>query len=196
MARITTLLLAVTLALVCASVEAKVKIKVQRDKQFDFTTIRTYSWHPSGGGEVKVLQASTVSDDPEVLRAALDPVIRRAVEEGLNGRGLTLVPADQADVQVYYYLLVGAGVTSQHMGQFVGAVPEWGLPPFAGATTSLDVYEQGSLVLDLASPRQKSVIFRGTAAAEIDRRRDAASRNARVRDAIGDMLRKFPAVKK
>jgi hypothetical protein len=191
MRRITSLLLAAFVALFCASAEAKVKIKVQRDKQFNFKVLRTYSWHPSGGGEVKVLEAT--GDDPAKLQAALDPLIRQAVEQGLAARGLTPAPPESADVHVSYYLLVGAGITSQHMGQFVGAVPEWGLPPFEGATTSLKIYEQGSLVLDVASRQQKSVVWRGTAAAEVDRQRDEASRNERVRKALLDMLRKFPS---
>ena len=48
---------------------------------------------------------------------------------------------------------------------------------------------------DLASRAQKTVIWRGTAQAEIDRRRDDADRAERVRNAVRDMLEKYPRLK-
>ena len=37
-----------------AVVMARAKIEVQRDKKFDFATLKTWDWNPSGPGEVKV----------------------------------------------------------------------------------------------------------------------------------------------
>jgi hypothetical protein len=189
---------AVTLAcivalVVVATVAAKVKIQTHRDKAFDFKTVRTYAWHPSGAGEVKILQAT--DEDPGKLQAQLDPVIRQAVEGGLAERGLTPAAGDDADLYVNYYLLIGASTSTQYLGQFVGSAPEWGLPPIMGSTTSLKIYEQGSLILDVVGRAQKSVIWRGIAQAEIDRLRKEAERLERVRGAVRDMLQKFPKVK-
>jgi hypothetical protein len=169
---------------------AGVKVRTQRDKAFDFSTLRTYAWHPDGFGDVKVL--TTTGGDPEAIRAQLEPAIRQAAEQGLAARGLTAAPAEQADVYVNYYLLLGAGISSQHLGQFIGNASEWGLPPISGATTSLEMYEQGSLVLDVSGRTQKHVIFRGVAQAEIDRQRTPEARRDRVRGAVRDMLNDFP----
>jgi hypothetical protein len=175
------------------SISAKVKVRVQRDKVYDFGTVRTYAWHPTGAGDVKILQAN--QEDAGRIREQLDPVIRQSVEQELAGRGLKPAVDGEADVYVNYYLLIGAGSSSQYMGQFVGNAPEWGLPPFDAGTTSLKIYEQGSLILDLSSRVQKSVIWRGTAQAEIDRTREAAARHERIRNAVREMLQKYPKVK-
>jgi hypothetical protein len=195
MRAVTIVLLATAVAVGAGSaVAAKVKVNVQKEKTFDFGTVRTYAWHPDGAGDVKMLQAN--QEEGPRIKAQLDPVIRQAVEQGLAARGLRPAPsAADADVYVNYYLLIGAGMSSQYLGQFIGNAPEWGLPPIAGGTTSLEIYEQGSLVLDLASRVQKSVIWRGTAQAEIDRQRDEAARRERVRDAVRRMIEKYPKVK-
>jgi hypothetical protein len=171
-------------------VAARVKYEVQRDKTFDFKTVRTWAWHPEGAGEVKVLQKS--GDDPEKIRARLEPTILQSVEEYLAGRGYQKVSAGEPDLHVAYYLLIGAGLESQYMGQFVGSSPEWGLPPFAGATTSLKIYEQGSLVLDVKHRAQNHVVWRGIARAELDRLRSEPDRLARVREAVHGLTNRLP----
>jgi hypothetical protein len=180
-------------AIAAVGVAAKVKIRTQHDKTFDFRGVRTYAWHPDGAGEVKVLEAN--ADDPASLRAKLEPVIKAAVEEQLAQRGLVPAAGGQPDLHVYYYLLIGAGTSSQYMGQFLTSTPEWGLPVMSGPTTSFKAYEQGSLVLDLSAPSLKSTVWRGVAQAEIDRQRSDADRAQRIRDGVKEMLGKFPPKK-
>jgi hypothetical protein len=172
------------------SVSAKVKVDVMHDPQFDFRSVRTFAWHPDGIGEVKVLIKN--SGDPEVLRKLFEPVIKPAVEQELTARGLTPAQGGTPDVYVYYYVLLTAGDSSQYMGQFVSPTMEWGLPPFQGATQSLKIYEQGSLILDLSSPVLKSAVWRGVAKAEVDRQNSDDKRNKRIRDAIRDMMKRYP----
>jgi len=170
---------------------ARIKIKTDYDKTFDFSRARSYTWHPDGAGEVKVLQLS--GDNPVELRAKFEPVIVPAVEEALARRGLTKAAMPPADLHVSYYVLIGPNVAAQTMGQFVRPVPEWGLPPFAPATQSLEIYEQGTLILDVADAAADRMIWRGSARAEIDRQNSAAVRAERIRTAVRDMLKKFPA---
>ena len=174
-----------------ARAAADVKVKVQRTKSFDHEKVRTWSWHPGSAGDVKILQATP--EKPEQILAELDPTIRAAVEAEFARHGLTQAPDPaSADLHVNYYVLIGPAFSAQEMGQFVAAVPEWGLPPFQGATTSLEVYEQGTLIIDLASPAKASVIWRGSAQAKIDRDFTHAQRDARLREAIGKMFKKYP----
>lgn len=175
------------------ALDAKVKIRVQHDETFDFRTLRTWAWYPSGAGDVKMLISA--DDDPAQLKAQVEPTITDAVARELAKRGLVpAAPGAQADMHVLYYLLISVGDSSQLMGQFI-ANPEWGLPPLRGATASLEVYEQGSLVLDLIAVSQKSTVWRGVAQAEIDWEKTDAQRQQRIRDAIRDMLAKYPPKK-
>ena len=166
------LAVAICIALVATLDAAKIKVETKYDKKYDFTGARTYGWRPKAAGEVHLLQLS--GDDAAALRERFEPVI---------------VP----DLEIWYYVLIGPGMTAQTMGQFLPAVTEWGLPPFAPATQALEIYEQGSLILDMAAGDR--VVWRGSAQTEIDRQLSAESRDARIQAAVRDMLKKFPPKK-
>src|SRR5215203_3045482 len=63
---------------------AGLKVRVQKDKTFDFTTARTWAWHPTGAGEV--VMAVTADDNPAAMKARFEPVIKSAVEQELAAR--------------------------------------------------------------------------------------------------------------
>jgi hypothetical protein len=188
----TNLALIATLALVVggAVLVAGIKVKIQEDKTFNFAGLRTYAWHLDGASQIKILQ--NTDDNPEQIRQNLEPIILPAVDQELAKRGFTKVSSGQPDLLVDYYLLIGPGVTSQYQGQFVGAIPEWGLPDFAMSTSSFKAYEQGSLIIDVISAKDQQIVWRAVAAAEIDRNRTPAQRAKIITDAVGQMLKKFP----
>jgi hypothetical protein len=177
-------------SLAAVVVSAKVKIDVLHDPEFDFRPLKTFAWHPDGAGEVKVLVK--YGGDPIKLRERFEPVIKPVVEQELAKKGLTAASGGTPDVYASYYLLITAGDSSQAMGQFISPTMEWGVPPFQGATQSLNIYEQGSLILDLSSPALKSAVWRGVAKAEIDRQRSEPKRDARIQEAVREMFKKYP----
>lgn len=173
-----------------AGLAAKMKVKVQHDKSFDFSTVKTYAWHPDGAGEVKLLQSG---DDAGAIRARLEPSIKAAVERELAKKGLRPAGTAAPDLHVYYYLMAGPKASMQTAGQFVQPIPGWGLPPFGGSTQSLDLQEQGSLVVDLASPALKSAVWRGIAQTEVDR--EKADGPKRISEGVAEMFKQFPPKK-
>lgn len=183
----------VACALVTVPLAAKVKIQVDYDKTFNFGALRTWAWHPDGAGDVKM--AVTPDDNPEDVRKRFEPVITAAITQELAQKGLTLASTGPPDVLVAYYLLLSTNMSSQYMGQFVPSTTEWGLPPFAGSTTSLKVIQQGSLVVDLMTPTERNGIWRSVAQAEIAEGRTDAQRAERIRGAVQEMLKKFPPKK-
>jgi hypothetical protein len=184
----------VVVALVlCVGVGAKTKTTIKHDKAFDFTGKKTWAWHPDGSGSFKLLQAT--GEDPAKLFARFDPVISGAVEQALAARGLTRATAGSPDFHVNYYVLIGPGSSTQYAGQFLAPTPDWGVIPFVGATTSFEVFEQGSLILDVSAVSTKSVVWRGVAQAEVDRQRSAVARDQRLREAVAELLKKFPPKK-
>jgi hypothetical protein len=185
-----TWLLAVLCVAMATGLAAKMKVKVQHDKSFDFSAVKTYAWHPDGAGEVKLLQAG---DDAAAIKARLEPSIKAAVERELAKKGLVPAASGAADLHVYYYLLAGPKASMQTAGQFVQPVPGWGLPPFGGATTSLDLQEHGSLIVDLSSPRLKSAVWRGTAQTEIHREKGDGPK--RISEGVAGMFKEFPPKK-
>jgi hypothetical protein len=167
-----------------------VKVHAQADKTFDFRGMRTWAWHPTGAGDV--MMAVTPKDNPEGVRARFEPVILDAVQKELAKRQLQASGDGSPQLYVHYYLLISTNMSAQTIGQFAPAVPEWGLPPFSGATQSLRVFPQGSLLIDVTSAATKAIVWRGLAEGEINLDRKPEERDARLRAAIGDLLKKFP----
>jgi len=130
------------------SFAAKVNLRSDQDKQFDFRGAKTWGWDVEEQGDVKM--ARSAEDDPVAIKRQYGPTIVDAITREVTQRGLT--PAADAskppDLRFHYYLLVTVGVNAQVMGQFLPAVPEWGLPPFNAQTSAFSIVQTGSLVLD------------------------------------------------
>jgi hypothetical protein len=118
-------------------------------------------------------------------------VIMQAVADELAKRGLAQASA-APDFTVTYYVLITAATASQEMGQFLPAVTYYGVPPFAPQTTSLSIYPKGTLVLDVATPEPRHVVWRAVTQAEIDLDKTDAQRSARLRNIVRDVLAKLP----
>jgi hypothetical protein len=166
---------------------ARVKVQIHFDKKIDFKPMRTWAWSPSGPGEVRM--ARTADDDKEAARKIAEPIILEEVPAQLAKRGLTAATG-QPDLTVTYYLLLTTSINSQTMGQFLSATPEWGLPPFPPATQALKVMNRGAFVLDLSA--RNDIVWRGVAQAELEMGTDPKKRDALLREAIRDLVRRFP----
>jgi hypothetical protein len=189
-ARTLTLAAIVAVALATVPLVAGVKVTVQNDKEFNFDGLTTYAWRLDGVNPIRILENSL--DKPEEVRKNLEPIILTAVDGELAKKGFKRLESGQPDLYLDYYVLIGPNTESQYHGQFVGAVPAWGLPDFAMSTSALKVFEQGSLVLDIVSIAQKHTVWRGKAAVEIDRRRTREERTAVINEGARKMLEKFP----
>jgi hypothetical protein len=113
-------------------------------------------------------------------------------------KGLTDAAGDQPAVQLHYYVLVTVNTSGQTMGQFLPAVAYWGLPPFAPQATSLEVVTKGSLVLDALLPGTvgtRRVIWRGIAQSTLDDTAKPSEREARLKYAADELVKRFPLKK-
>ena len=164
-----------------------VDVRVDHDKTFDFKPMRTWGWNPAGAGDVKM--ARSQQDEPEVMKKKAEPFILDAVAKEMPGRGLQLA-ASQPDLTVTYYLLLTLNTTAQTMGQFLPPSTSWALPPFLQSTQSLEMMNQGALVLDLSA--KGVVVWRGVAQAKIAFDADDKKRETLLREGVRDLLKKYP----
>ena len=196
MKRILSLLCAVAIVLV-ATVEAKIKVRAEPDPEFDFATVKTWSWDADAGD---VIMARTPSDDPAALKARIDPMIRKFIEQEMTKKGLRAAAAGATpDVFLHYYVLVTINATGQYAGQFLPAVPYWGLPPFNPGTTALDVATKGSLIVDALLPGaagERKVVWRGLAESTVADDDPQPKRESRLREAAAELVKRFPLTKK
>jgi hypothetical protein len=177
-----------------ASVGARVKVRTEFDPKADFSRLKTFAWPADGYGQVKM--GLTKDDDPEALRKRFEPTLIAAVEEALTAKGLVKAAPGQApDCLVAYFALVSLNTSAQTVGQFLPSTVAWGMPPFLATTSSLKIFEQGSVVVDVMTP-DKQPMWRGVAQAEMHREKPDAERQKRVRATIADILKQFPPKKK
>jgi uncharacterized protein DUF4136 len=169
---------------------AKIKVHADADPAFDFRALRTWAWHEDGPGEVKM--ARSAEDDPAPIQRRFGPTIVGAVTRELAARKLTAV-SDSPDARMHYYLLITVGFDTQQTGQFLPSVPAWGVPPFVPATMSYSIIQTGAIVLDVVSTRLARVVWRGVAQTEIEQQRNDDERDARIREAVRDLVRRFPS---
>jgi hypothetical protein len=139
---------------------------------------------------VKILERT--GDDPEAIRTKWEPTIKDAVEQELAKSGLAPATSGTPDLMLHYYFLAGPNSESQYRGQFIGAIPPWGVPDFEMTTSSLKIFEEGTLILDIIDGPKRQICWRGIARAEINRQNSAAKRDQRLREAVGELLKKFP----
>ena len=175
------------LALTAGSPFARVDVKIDFDKSFDFKSVKTWGWDPKAPGEV--IMARTQTDDPDAMKAKAEPWILEAVASEFKVRGLQQSTTDP-DLFVRYYLLLSTNQTAQTMGQFLPGSVSWGLPPFLATTTSLKILNRGSLVIDLVS--KEAVVWRGVAQANIKIDSDDKKREALLREGVRDLIKRFP----
>jgi hypothetical protein len=164
-----------------------VDVNVEHDKAFDFKSVRTWAWNPAGAGDV--IMARTQEDDPADMKRRAEPTIRDAVATAMRGRGLQGV-ASQPDLTLTYYLLLTTNMTTQTIGQFLPATTAWGYVPFAPATQSIKMMNQGALVLDLSA--KGVVVWRGVAQARVAFDADSKKREAILREGVRDLLKRYP----
>ena len=162
-----------------------IDVKIDHDKSFDFKGAQTWTWSAQPG-DVKM--ARTQEDDPEAMRKLAEPVIMSAVASEMMKRGLKEAP--DAPLAVTYYLLLSISQSAQTVGQFLPAVTQWGVPPYAPATQSLELMNYGSLVLDMKA--KDVIVWRGVANAKIKFEAEQPKREELIREAVRDLLRKFP----
>jgi hypothetical protein len=177
-------------ALVAAIVFAGIDVQVENDPAFDFTTLKTWSINPKNpGNAVRIISAD--DRDSTALKKNLETKILPIVQDGFVKKGFPKAET-AADFYITCYVLVTAGSSSQVMGQFLAPVPEWGLPPFNASTSALSVFPQGSLILDITPSATGEVVWRGVARAELAWDDTEKKREEHVRNAVKDLLKKFP----
>jgi hypothetical protein len=156
-------------------------VKIDFDKAFNFSTVKTYS--------IKI--GTTWGNDLSQRRVLAE------IDEAIAGKGWKKADEATADVRV---VLHGATDTKRDVNTFysgMGGYGGYGYRGFGGAgmgmgsaTTTVNEYKVGTLVVDIFDPKAKTLVFRGTAADEIS---DKADKNVKKLDkAATKLFKDFP----
>jgi hypothetical protein len=168
----------------------KIKVESHHDEKADFAGLRTYGWLPS-----PPLTRDTAPDaltDPGLTPEVLGPHIVKAVDRELAARGLAPIASGEPDVQVVYYASLSTGIAAADLGSYYQYTTGWALPFVARPTTSLDVFERGTIVVDVIGRNRKTAIWRGTVATNVNHENGLEKRVARIDEAMARVFEGFP----
>jgi hypothetical protein len=113
------------------------------------------------------------------------------VTQALTGKGWTQAPEGQADTQV---VLHGASQMKKDLNTFYSGMGGYGYRGWGGgmgtATTTVNEYLVGTLVVDIFDGKSKNLVWRGIAQDELS---DKADKNAKKRaKAMEKLFKDFP----
>ena len=155
-------------------------VKVDFDKAFDFSTVKTYS-----------IRIGTAWGNDLSERRVLTEIDTEIASKGWKK------VADDAQANVLV-VLHGATQTKHSASTFYTGMGGYGYRGWGGgmgtAQTVVSEYTVGMLVVDMFEGKSKNLVFRGTAESEIS---DNANKNAsRLDKASTKMFKNFPPAKK
>jgi hypothetical protein len=170
--RLTTLGLGFVAAMAIGHAAFAQDVKTDYNKTADFSQYKTYSW-------IKEPQTR----NPLTRQRVIDDV-----NAALKAKGLQLVTGD-ADLGIAAHAATKEQQTLNTFYDGFGGGWRWG-GGFGGATTIVDTYEIGTLVIDIFDARTKEASWRGTSSKTLsdDPQKNAASLNK----AIEKMFKNFP----
>jgi hypothetical protein len=170
----------------------KLDIKTNKDPSADFSAVRTYAWLPPAPVVRNV--APDAASNPTLSPEALGPPIMAAVDRELKARGLVEAPADVADVHVAYFAALGVGFNQSYLGEHYGYITGWGspIPPGLAPTTSMNIYEKGTVLIDVVNRATNRAMWRGTVLTRIDNEHTLEKRVKRINEGAERLFREFP----
>ena len=169
----------------CRSID----IETDYDPSADFSNIRTFAWQE---------QAGNVPEDPRYDSSLLRERIERSIVGELLNRGYEKVEKSAADVLLGYHVVVDERVDVAVYDDYYGygrGHGGWAYDfPYYPATSETRVYRYnvGSLILDMAEPKNGRLVWRATASARLSDSATPEEREARIRKAVDKMLDRFP----
>ena len=159
------------------------KIRVEYDKNLDYSKFKTFAWGHHGA----------------VSRPTLALVIASAIQEELTKRGLRRVESNP-DVFIQMYGSIDSEMSVNYFDPLysgMGGIPSfdsgfvmWGSMP--GGTTAITV-RKGQLVVDVIDASQKKLAWRGMATDKLSDKPEKLLQQ--VNTAVEKMFRQYPAAK-
>jgi hypothetical protein len=146
------------------------QVKIDYDRTVNFDQYKTYSWQ-------KVETKNPLWVDR----------IKSAVDAALTAKGWTQVPSD-GNISL---VAIEATKNQQTLNTFYnGFGGGWRWGGFGNATTTVDNYKVGTLVLDMFDTQTKKLVWRGSASDTLSDKTDKNIKN--LDKGVQKMLKQFP----
>jgi hypothetical protein len=142
------------------------------DRNFHFAALKTWSWSPkemqTNGGQISRVSSLTHER------------IRSAVDHELSQKKYERVQPEAADFWVRHYAAIGQRIESDS-GYDYGWYGQ-----------DLRVYDEGTVVIDVITAKDKRLVWRGTARGAIDPSLTPEEREKKVQEVVHEIMADFP----
>ena len=172
MTRIARLSLGVALIVVIGTAAFAQNVKTDYAKGTDFAQYKTFMW-------IKEPQTT----NPLTKQRVIDDV-----NAALAAKGLTLVTSG-ADLCIAAHAATKQERTLNTFYNGFGGGWRWG-GGFGSATTTVNTYEEGTLIVDLFDAKTQEAVWRGTATQDVSSNPEKQSKN--IDKAVQKLFSKFP----
>jgi len=174
-------LLMMAVILVTTGCSQKMRVQSDFDVETDFTRYKMWDWLP---GDAGVTENLTI-DDAEVKER-----IEKAIDEGFWARGYERT-SGAPDFFVKYYVGYGEELNTRNIENYYEYMNYAVFVPRVTRTYT-DVWEQGTMIIDVIDANQKKLVWRGYAWTEVNPQAGPRENEPKLKKAITEMLEKFP----
>ena len=167
-----------------------VKVSTDYDQDADFSALKSFNWLPES--------AQVEKENTYLNNRIMDVRITKAIDKQLVAQGFKF--STTADFYINYSIASVNETDIRSYDNYFGYGPSWGWGVYghhnmslsAHTETSVNEYQQGSLIIDVIDPISLELIWRGVGSKRLPESTDAAEMDKLVADVVTSILNKSP----
>ncbi|MEH6552338.1 MAG: DUF4136 domain-containing protein [Pseudomonadales bacterium] len=177
-----TVMLSLALALVAGC--SGLKVSTDYAQEQDFSRYTQWQWHPEG--------ASKTGSQDRMGNDIFDARVKRLVSQNLADKGLN--KGDKPDFYVNYATITDSRVSISTYNSYGGYGAGWGgyygRGAYGGGTshTSVNYYDEGTLIIDIIDARTNLLVWRGSGQARLAKQSNAEKNEIKTEETIQKIL--------
>ncbi len=158
-------------------------VETDYDPSASFPAYKTFAWFPLAQEE---------TGNPRIDNPLIHARLRTAVEDALELKGYVLELQDAPDFFVGYHVSLTSKIDVWTINDHYGSAYR-GHWSGARATTRVQEYEEGALILDIIDGAEKRLVWRASAQKRLRRDNPTPEESERrIREIVADLLVEFP----
>ncbi|MCY1045116.1 DUF4136 domain-containing protein [Corallococcus sp. bb12-1] len=169
----------------CAGVDVGTNYDPAAVQRID--NFRTYSW----------MAQPQKTQDARINNDITDSRVKEAVNQDLQSRGYRKVDASEnPDFLIGWQGAIDTRLSAEMVDNYYGYPwdPFWGsyYGPYGGGGTYVRQYDVGTLILDVVDAKEKKLVWRGTAQANLGDTPSIQSAGKKLDEGVEKMMKEFP----
>jgi hypothetical protein len=152
-----------------------INVSTDYDSEADFSEYHTYKW---------MKQEPAVPPARKAEHALLEKRVKSSVDAVMKEKGFYRVDGGEPDFLIAWHIGAQDKINVERYGYRYGPRGRW-----HGADVYVNRYKEGTLIIDIVDPREKQLIWRGTAVGAM---RYLAKGEDEVRSSVEKLLKNFP----